>query len=307
MDELKNLLLEIGTEELPSSCIQEGIPGLKSALEDKLVERRIVFSEVHTFATPRRIVAFASGIKRKQQSGEKVITGPPKKIAFGPDGAPTEAAKGFAKSLNVDVSKLQEIDNGNGIYMGLKIMEESRPALEILPGLLKDTVLSLSFSKQMTWGGSDVRFARPVRWLVAIYGGKTLKFNIDNIYSSNNTFGIRPYSMEPVKIPEIKNLDDYSSFLAKKCGVILDPARRREMILGSIKKIEERKWKDRLSVVVDEELLDEVVNLVEIPNVLVGGFPEEYLYIPSEILIKAIQHHQRYFAVLEKSGKVAPC
>ncbi len=306
MVELKNLLLEIGTEELPSSCIQEGISGLKSALEEKLVEGRVVFSEVQTFATPRRIVAFVSGIKGKQQSREKVITGPPKKIAFLPDGEPTEAATGFAKSLKVDVSKLQEIDNGNGIYMGLKVMEESRPVEEVLPGLLKDTILSLSFSKQMTWGDLDIKFARPIRWLVAIYGGKTLKFNIENIYSSDISFGIRSYSMQPVKIPEIKTLDDYFSFLEKKCGVILDPTRRRKIILDYIKEIETRKWKNRLRVVVDQELLDEVVNLVEIPNVLVGSFPDEYLYMPSEILIKAIQHHQRYFAVMEKSRKVAP-
>jgi len=302
----KNLLLEIGTEELPSSCIQEGIYGLKSVLEKNLTEGRIIFSDVQTFATPRRIVAFVSEIEDKQQSREKVITGPPRKIAFGADGKPTEAAIGFARSLNVDVSRLEEIDNGNGIYMGLKMMEESRPVVEILPDLLKNTVLSLTFSKQMTWGDYDIKFARPVRWLAAIFGEKTVGFNVENVPSSDVTFGIRSTSIKPIKLPKIKDLDDYLSFLEKNGNVILDPIKRREIILNSIKEIEKKKWDNRLSVVVDEELLDEVVNLVEIPNVLVGSFPEEYLYIPSEILIKAIQHHQRYFAVIKNDGKVAP-
>jgi glycyl-tRNA synthetase beta chain len=301
----KNLLLEIGTEELPSSCILEGISGLKSVLEETLREGRVIFSDIKTFATPRRIVAFIPGIAGKQQSNEKIITGPPRKISFGDDGKPTEAAIGFARSLNVDVSRLQEIDSGNGIYMGLKVMEESKPVEEILPDLLKDSILSLSFSKQMTWGDYSVRFARPIRWLAAIYDGKTVKFNIENVSSSDITFGIRSSSKKPLKIPKIKKIEDYFNFLEKNGDVVLDSTRRREIILDSIKEIEGRRWKNRFGVVIDEELLDEVVNLVEIPNVLAGSFPEEYLYIPSEILIKAIQHHQRYFAVIENDGKVA--
>ena len=306
MVEKKNLIFEIGTEELPSSCIQEGISGLRSVLETKLEEGRIAFSDIQTFATPRRIVAFISGVEARQKAKEKVITGPPKKISFDADGKPTEAAIGFARSLNVEVSGLLEIDNGNGIYMGLKVMEESRSSEEVLPRLLKDSVMSLSFSKQMTWGDYNIRFARPVRWIAAIFGDKVVRFNVENVFSSDTTFGIRSTSMKPIKIPVIKKLDDYMSFLYRKGNVVLDPIKRREMILDSIKDIESIKWQNRLRVVVDEELLDEVVNLVEMPNVLVGSFPEEYLYIPDEILIKAIQHHQRYFAVLDSSGKVAP-
>jgi glycyl-tRNA synthetase beta chain len=302
----KNLLFEIGTEELPSSCIAEGIKNLKALLEEKLTQSRLSFAGIETYATPRRIVAFVNYLDEKQAAEEKIITGPPKGIAFDRNGNHTDAAVGFARSMKVDVRKLEEFETERGIYLGIKLLEEGKSARVILPDLLKSVILLMTFNKQMTWGDYAVRFARPIRWIAALYGKDIVQFRIENITSSNRTYGHRTLSPEPIIIPSpLENIEDYFEFLHQKCNVILNPSKRKDMILDSIKNLEENKWKAKFKVVVDDSLLDEVVNIIEIPNVLIGTFPDDYLYIPKEILIKAIQHHQRYFAVIDDSGTVA--
>ena len=175
MEELKNLLLEIGTEELPSSCMIEGIAGLKAILEKNLNENRIDFEMVKTYATPRRLVAYVNGMAVIQKTEEKIVTGPPVKIAFDANGSPTAAATGFARSLNTEVSRLQEIDTGKGIYLGLKVLEKGRPVIDVLPAMLAGLVTSINFSKQMTWGDYSIRFARPIRWIAALFGNEVVR------------------------------------------------------------------------------------------------------------------------------------
>lgn len=301
----KNLLFEIGTEELPSSSITEGIKNIKSLLEESLKNNRLVFAGVQTGATPRRITAFVECLEEQQKTEEKVITGPPKKIAFDTNGVPTAAATGFAKGLNVEVGHLMEVDTGKGIYLGYKVTEEGKKTKEVLPGILKDIILTLQFGKQMTWGDYSLKFSRPIRWIAAIYGDDIIDFKVENIFSSNITFGHRALKNQPIKIPGPGNFEQYCDFLKEQAKIILDPAVRRKMILDSIKELESDKWTGGEKVIMDEGLLDEVVNLVEMPNVLVGTFPDEYLYIPKDILIKAIQHHQRYFAILKSDGSVS--
>jgi glycyl-tRNA synthetase beta chain len=301
----KNLLFEIGTEELPSSSINEGIKNIKAILEESLQNNRLVFGNIQAGATPRRITVFAERLEEQQKTQEKVLTGPPKKIAFDINGVPTAAASGFAKGLNIEVRQLIEVDTGKGIYLGYKVTEEGKKTKDVLPGILKDIVLSLQFSKQMTWGDYTLKFSRPIRWIAAIYGNDTIGFKVENISSSNITFGHRALNNEPIKIPGLGSFEQYCDFLQQQAKVMLDPLRRRKMIVGSIKKLESEKWTSGDKVIMDEGLLDEVVNLVEMPNVLVGTFPDEYLYIPKDVLIKAIQHHQRYFAVLKSDGSVS--
>lgn len=295
----ENLLFEIGTEELPPSSIIEAKQNLKTLLENNLYSSRIGFVSIETMATPRRIAAFVKNLDEEQKSQEKIITGPPKKIAFDSSGKPTEALKGFARNLKVDVNSLVEVDNGRGIYMALKTIEKGGKTIEVLPDLLKDSILSMSFSKQMTWGDYSVKFARPIRWIAAIFGEEIIKFSIDDLISSDKTYGNRCILSREFKIPMVKNFNEYMDFLEKNAAVILDDAKRKKRIIDLIKEYEEKIWKNKYKVIIDEELLEEVINLIEIPNVLVGSFPEEYLYMPKEILVKAIQHHQRYFAVTD--------
>ena len=299
----KNLLFEIGTEELPSSCLIEGIRNIKTLLEEKLTGSRISFGQVNAYGTPRRLVAFVKDLGQLQQTQEKIIMGPPRNIAFDSNGKPTNAAVGFAKSLNVDVKELQPIETERGIYLTVKVVEEGKQTEKILPEVLKDVIASMTFNKQMTWGDYSIRFARPIRWIVAIYGKETINFSIENLTSSNKTFGHRTLNAEPVIIGSTDDINSYIELL-QGFNVVLDSQKRRQLILTGIKKLEEGQWKNNFKVVLDEGLLGEVVNLVEIPNVLVGNFPKEFLYIPKEILIKAVQHHQRYFAVIDKAGNV---
>jgi len=302
----KNLLLEIGTEELPSSCIMEALKNLKDLLTAGLCGSNINFEDVGTYATPRRIVAFARGVSVMQQSREKTVTGPPKKIAFDENGRPAHAATGFAKSLGLDAGQLVEIDTDRGVYLGYRFLEEPKPSLELLPDVLKDVISSLSFSKQMTWGNYSTRFARPIRWIAAVFGDDIVEFNIENIVSSNSTRSHRTTGNRELTIPhDLKDIGDYMNFLETSASVMLDQYGRRQKILDNIKDIEENRWGGKYKAVIDNDLIEEVVNLVEMPNVLTGSFPAEYLYIPKEILIKAIQHHQRYFAVTDKKGNVA--
>jgi glycyl-tRNA synthetase beta chain len=299
----KNLLFEIGTEELPSSCLIEGIRNIKTLLEEKLTDSRISFDQVSAYGTPRRLLAFVKDLDQLQQTQEKIIMGPPKNIAFDSCGKPTGAAVGFAKSLNVSVKDLQPIETEKGIYLTVKVVEEGKQTEKILPEVLKDVITSMTFNKQMTWGDYSIRFARPIRWIVAIYGKETINFSIENLTSSNKTFGHRTLNAEPVIIGSTDDINSYIELL-QGFNVVLDTEKRKHMILAEIRKLEEGQWKNNFKVVLDEGLLGEVVNLVEIPNVLVGNFPKEFLYIPKEILIKAIQHHQRYFAVIDKAGNV---
>lgn len=297
----ENLVLEIGTEELPSQCVYEGIENLKNIIQDKLIQNRIDFSTIKTYGTPRRLVCMVGDLEDKQKPIENIVTGPPARIAFDEKGYPTRAAVGFARSLGIKVSEIEQIETPKGTYIGKKIIEEGNPTIDILPELLRESILSLSFSKQMNWANYSMRFARPVRWILALYGRKIVEFTTENLKSGNITYGHR--TMHPQAMI-VDSADNYLNIVRQKGKVVVDPKERKKMILESIADLEKRVWKGRYNVIVDEDLLSEVVNLVEIPNALVGNFSDEFLYIPRDILIKAIQHHQRYFAVVDKNGNV---
>ncbi|MDD3628914.1 MAG: glycine--tRNA ligase subunit beta [Actinomycetota bacterium] len=299
----KELLLEIGTEEFPPSCVEEGIYGLKKVLENKLKENRLEFETVRTYCSPRRLVGVVEGLGEKQKPEVKTVTGPPVGIALDKKGGPTDAARGFAKSLGLNVGELEEIEiEGKGLYLGKRIMEEGKKTQDIIPGILKDSILSLTFSKQMTWADYDIRFVRPIRWILALYDNRVVNFNIANLNSSNVTYGHRTISPGPIII---KDSGKYFKLVEDKGKVIVKGSKRKELILSQIKNLEDGVWKGKFRVILDKNLLEDVVNLVEIPNVITGSFPDRFLYIPKELLIEAIQHHQKYFAVLDSSGNVS--
>jgi glycyl-tRNA synthetase beta chain len=299
----KKLVFEIGTEELPSSCAFEGSTGLKKILGKKLSENRLEFTGIKTYSSPRRLVAVVEGLSDVQKSEERTVTGPLVKIAFDGSGNPARSAEGFAKSLGLKVSQLEKIKvEGKGIYLGKRMVVKGKRTTDILPGILKETIPAITFEKQMTWGDYDLKFARPIRWILALYGDKVIKFSLANLNSSNITFGHRTLGPGPITI---KDSGSYFRLLRDKGKVIADAEKRKKMILDQIGRLEEKVWKGKYRVVVNQDLIDDVVNLVEVPNVITGSFPKEFLYIPKELLIEAIQYHQRYFAVLESSGRVS--
>ena len=298
----KDLILEIGTEELPPSCIREGAASFKTLLEKNIASNRIDFGKISVFHSPRRITVYIKDLSLMQKSEEKVVTGPPKNISIGPDGKPNQAASGFAKSLGLRVEDLEDIEiKGKGIYLGKKIVQEGKNTYEILPGVLKDTILSVTFKKQMYWGDYGTRFIRPIRWLLVLFGTEVIELSIENVDSDRFTYGHRTLNRAPLRIEEAK---DYFNILEKDGNAIADPQKRSDMIHAQIQKIEKERWKGKYRSLVDEKLLEEVVDLIEIPNVLVGEFPSDFLYMPADILKEAIQYHQKYFPVLDDKGKV---
>ena len=298
----KDLVLEIGTEELPPSCVREGVASFKTLLEKNIKSNRIDFGKISVFHSPRRITAYIEDLGLLQKSEEKVVTGPPKNISIGPDGKPNQAASGFAKSLGISVGELEDIKiKGKGTYLGKKIVQEGKDTVEILSGILKDTILSVTFKKQMYWGDYGTRFIRPIRWLLVLFGSEVIELSIENVDSGRFTYGNRTLNASSLKIEDAK---DYFRILEKDGNTIVDPQKRSDMIRTHIKKIEKERWKGRYRVLVVEKLLKEIVDLVEMPNVLLGGFPPDFLYIPTDILIEAIQYHQKYFPVLDDKGKV---
>jgi len=298
----KDLVLEIGTEELPPSCTREGVAGFKTLLEKNITSSRIDFGRISVFHSPRRITAYIKDLGLVQESEEKVVTGPPKNISIGTDGKPNQAASGFAKSLGLKVEDLEDIEiKGKGVYLGKKIIQEGKNTSEVLPGVLKDTILSVTFKKQMYWGDYGIRFIRPIRWLLVLFGTEVIELSIENVDSDRFTYGHRTLNRSPIKIKDAK---DYFDILEKDGNAVADPQKRSDMIHAQIQNIEKEKWKGRRRALVDEKLLEEVVDLVEIPNVLAGEFPSDFLYIPADILMEAIQYHQKYFPVLDDKGKV---
>ncbi len=296
-----DLILEIGTEELPPSCTGEGLNSLRVLLEKNFIENRIKFDSISAYSSPRRLAIYVKGTSDTQETAEKTVTGPPKKISYDTDGKPNKVAIGFAKSLGIDIGDLEEIEiKGKGIYLGKKMVQKGKRTHEILPDILKNTILSVTFKKQMYWGDYGTRFIRPIRWLLAILGSEVIDFKIENVRSSNITFGHRTLSTSPI---EIGSADQYFQKL-REGRAIADQAVREKMIYEQIKNIEENIWNKEYKAVIDEKLLREVIDLVEIPNVLIGHFPEAFLYMPADILIEAIKYHQKYFPVVDSKGGI---
>ncbi len=289
------LLLEIGTEEIPALFLNKAETDLKTLVEKELKNLSLNFSTVKTFGTPRRLALLVNNLEMKQQDQTIETFGPPKKIAFDESGNPTKAALGFAKSQNVEIEKVEITKRDNGEFLCVKNRLKGRKTSEILKELLPEIINSISFAKSMRWGSGKITFARPIRWIGCVYGGKTVPFSIENIKSSNKSFGHRFNSPKSFKI---ENFEQYQKTLENNY-VILDSRKREKTILDEAKKLA-NKVKGKL---VDyEELMETVVNIIEYPVVLIGEFEKKYLNLPKEVLISVMKNHQKYFPVYKQNS-----
>ncbi|WP_227934940.1 glycine--tRNA ligase subunit beta [Alkalihalobacillus deserti] len=293
----RDFLLEIGLEELPARFVTDSMNQLKEKVETWLKNERLEYSEIQAFATPRRLAVIIEGLAENQPNIEEEAKGPAKKIAFDENGNWTKAAAGFARGQGVSTDSLyfKEIKGVEYIYANKYI--QGKKTIELLPAL-KELITSLHFPKNMRWGNNDLRFARPIRWLVAMYGKEVIPFSITSIKTGSKTYGHRFLGNEI----EISEPSEYvTSLLAEY--VIVNPEERKRGIRNQIESMTEgNNW----LVSIDESLLEEVTHLVEYPTALSGSFDKSFLQLPKEVLITSMREHQRYFPVQDHSGDLLP-
>ncbi|HYF82380.1 MAG TPA: glycine--tRNA ligase subunit beta [Clostridia bacterium] len=293
----KDLLFEIGTEEIPAKYMPATLEQVKGIAESMLKGNRIVFEEIKSYGTPRRIVLFVRGIAEQQEDLEELVKGPSRKAAYDENGNPSKALSGFLKGQKAELQDvfIQELSGVEYVYF--KKQEKGRPTKEVLKTILPNILTSITFPKSMKWGNKSFRFARPVRWLVPILGDELIEFDKDGIQCSRSTKGHRVLSNGSI---EIRNTAEYFEKL-REGFVIVDQDERRSLIRKQCEALAKAKGGEAL---MDEELLEEVVYLLEYPTALMGGFEDEYLKLPKEVVITPMKEHQRYFPVLDKNKKL---
>ncbi len=293
------LFLEIGSEEIPAGFLPVAMRDLERLVRKELENARIDFGTIRTFATPRRLAIAVAEVAAGQQRQELTVSGPSVKVAFDAEGNPTKAAIGFARANGVEVSELSQMETDKGTYLFVSKVEEGRPTFELLPQLLPRIIDSIPFKKSMRWKDLDTRFARPIHWIVALYGGSVVPFAYGNLQSGNLSRGHR--FMAPAEF----QVADAASYLegAKQHFVMADPAERKALIAEQLA-VAAREAGGRLNP--DDELLGEVTYLVEDPTAVCGGFEEKYLELPRELLITSMREHQRYFTLVDDNGGLLP-
>jgi glycyl-tRNA synthetase beta chain len=295
----KELLLEIGTEEIPAGFISKALGDIAISIRRELKANRIVHGEVMTLGTPRRLVLLVQEVADKQEDVESEKLGPPLHTAFDDKGKPTKAAVGFARGQGVGVEDLKVVERGKGEYLCAVKKEEGKSSSSLLAEILPRVIGSIPFPKSMRWSTINVRFARPIHWIVAVFDGVIIPFSFGGIESGNRSYGHR--FMSPHAF-EVRDFQTYERQI-RSAFVIVDPQERRKMIEEGIAKVAKEVSGKVLS---NQDLLEEVTYLVEYPTAVVGAFDREFLALPREVVINAMEEHQRYFPIVDERGDLMP-
>jgi glycyl-tRNA synthetase beta chain len=294
----QDFLLEIGTEEIPARFIEHARKQLAEKTENWLKEKRIAFEQIRTYATPRRLTVHVTGVAEKQEDMVEELRGPSARIAKTPDGGWSKAAEGFARKNGVSLEQLELREFKGETYVFAVKQIHGEPTWNVLKEHFAEVISQISFPTTMRWNDPKIRFARPVRWLVALLGTEVVPLSWAGLVAGRTTRGHRFLGKEV----EISQPADYVETLRQQ-WVIVDPEERKQRILAQIHKLEQEKgW----VIPVDPDLLAEVVYLVEYPTVLYGNFEEEFLEVPKEVLITTMKEHQRYFPVQKENGELLP-
>ncbi|WP_019880226.1 glycine--tRNA ligase subunit beta [Succinispira mobilis] len=293
---MDTLLLEIGTEEIPARFLPKINIQLAELVAKKFADKKIPYDTVKVYSTPRRLAFLLTGLAKQQPDNMLEAKGPALKIAKTPEGEYSKAAQGFARSQGVDLADLVEKDGY--IYAVKKLLGQN--VQDLLPELLLEIIQELNFPKNMRWANYDIRFVRPIHWLVALLNEQVIPLTIAEVSSGNFTYGHRFLSAGKITL---KHAQDYVETLRAE-HVIVDPNEREAMIVEQIKTIAQQ---NQATAKIDEELLEEVVYLVEYPTALCGHFDPEFLVLPKEAIITPMKEHQRYFPLFsEKTGELMP-
>ena len=291
----RDLLFEIGTEEIPAHVMPHLLEDLAQLAETMLKEHRLSYEKVRTLGTPRRAALIVTGLAERQEDVNTETRGPSVAIAFDADGNPTKAGAGFARGQGVDPSALIQRDG----YVYASVHESGAATAELLTSLLPDLVRAIPLPNSMRWGDLDFRFIRPIRWFVALYGTEIVPFTLAGVTSGNHSRGHR--TLAPADFV-ITSAADYEA-ACEKAYIIADPERRRAMIC---EQITETAKACGGTAEITPDLLEEVLYLVEYPTALSGSFEEKYLALPAEAVITPMRDHQRYFPVKAADGSLLP-
>ena len=296
----RDLLVEIGTEELPPKALLKLSTAFSEGVVAGLNKEQLAFSKYQSFATPRRLAILVSDLEEDQQDKNIERVGPAVSAAFNKDGAPTPAAMGFAKSCGVDVDQLSRIQKDGVEKLAFSASEPGKSTQFLLPGIIDKALADLPIPKRMRWGSSRDEFVRPVHWVVLLFGTELVATRILGVESGTFTFGHRFHHNQKI---EIDNPSHYEELLVNQGSVIPDFKKRkslvRDLVNAEAKTI-------GAHVVIDDDLLEEVTSLVEFPVALLGKFDEHFLEVPAEALILAMKSHQKCFYLTDSTGKLLP-
>lgn len=293
------LLLEIGTEEIPARFLEPAKDGFGKLIRDALVQSRITFGDMNIQATPRRMVLFLQNVAEKQEETVTIKFGPPYNRAYDESGAPTKAAIGFAKSQGVEVGALTRGIKDGVEFITVEKLEKGIETVKVLPEILPDCISKIPFQKKMRWGAVNFEYARPIQWILCLFGGTAVEFSVADVASSNVTYCHRFLSTGPVTI---YNPLEYVDVLRKN-HIIVNEDERMDIIRKGITRIEET---TKGKAIRDEELIREILYITEYPYPLKGSFDEMYLGIPKEVLVNVMKSHQRYIPMEDDTGRLMP-
>ena len=297
---VKDLLIEIGTEELPPTTLNKLSSAFYNGVKEGLKKADLSFSEIKKFASPRRLALVISDLEVQQKDKKVERRGPAITAAFDEEGCPSKAAEGFARSCGVEVEDLEKLETDKGAWLNFKTEQKGSATKDLIADIIQNSLDKLPIAKRMRWADLDAQFVRPVQWLILLFGNDVIDAEILSVKSGRETRGHRFHHPETITIP---SPSEYEMLLETHGKVIADFDRRKEAVRGQVNEI-------ALSVngkaMIDEDLLDEVSSMVEWPVAVMGGFEKRFLDIPQEALILTMKTNQKYFYVVDDKGALLP-
>ncbi len=296
----RDLLIEIGTEELPPKALKKLSRAFHDAVLEGLKSVELSHGGIQQYASPRRLALLVSALQDKQQDKQVERRGPALTAAFDEEGCPTKAASGFARSCGVEVDQLDKIETDKGSWLAYSTTQKGEAATKLIAAIVTSALDALPIPKRMRWGSLKEQFVRPVHWVVLLFGDEVIDAKILGVKSGRETRGHRFHHPQAVYIGEPAA---YAPMLETEAHVIADFDTRREAIRGQVLEIAKQV---KGNAIIDEALLDEVTSMVEWPQAVLGNFDQRFLDVPSEALISAMKGHQKYFHVVDEQGKLLP-
>lgn len=299
-NQAQDLLVEIGTEELPPKTLRQLAEALAAGIRNGFEAGALVLASVRSFATPRRLAVLVEGLSAAEPGREMLRRGPAISSAFDGDGNPTPAAIGFAQSCGVAVHELERLKTDKGEWLAYRAREQGRTVAKMTPGVVEQALNRLPIPRRMRWGSSRVEFVRPVHWVVLLYGTDVIEAEILGVRTNRYTLGHRFHHPAPIHLDHPRN---YEQALRERGYVIADFDLRRERIREQVLAAASA---EQANAHVDAELLEEVTGLTEWPVAITGGFDARFLALPPEVLIATMQDQQRYFPLWQRPGILKP-